>query len=64
MNDAEYNHLPCGHEFFSFKWRPGCTLACCVKYPGEETDSDWDSQATVPDEQESDKDVEEDESSL
>lgn len=56
--------MPCGDELFNFKFRPGCTLACCVKYPGEETDSDWDSQATVPDEQESDKDVEEDESSL
>ena len=46
-SSAQYFHLPCGHEFFSFKFRPSCTLACCVVYPGEETDSDWDSQATV-----------------
>ena len=51
LQDPQYFHLPCGHEFFSFKFRPSCTLACCVVYPGEETDSDWDSQATVLDEE-------------
>ena len=49
-SSAQYFHLPCGHEFFSFKFLPSCTLACCVVYPGEETNSDWDSQATVLDE--------------
>ena len=52
--DPMYEHVPCGDDFFSFKFRPGCILACCVKYPGEETDSDWDSQATVLDDHESD----------
>jgi hypothetical protein len=51
LQDPQYFHLPCGHEFFSFKFRPSCTLACCVVYPGEETESDWDSQATVLDEE-------------
>ena len=50
--DPMYEHVPCGDDFFSFKFRPGCILACCVKYPGEETDSDWDSQATVLDDHE------------
>ena len=50
LQDPQYFHLPCGHEFFSFKFRPSCTLACCVVYPGEETYSDWDSQATLLDE--------------
>ena len=22
---TQYFHLPCGHEFFSFKFRPSCT---------------------------------------
>jgi hypothetical protein len=51
LKDPMYEHIPCGDNFFSGKFRPGCTLPCCVVYPGEETDSDWDSQATVLDEQ-------------
>jgi hypothetical protein len=55
LQDPQYFHLPCDHEFFSFKFRPSCTLACCVVFSctlrGEETDSDWDSQATVLDEE-------------
>ena len=56
LQDPQYFHLPCGHEFVSFKFRDAsfalfCTLACCVVYPGKETDSDWDSQATVLDEE-------------
>ena len=46
LEDPNYNHLPCGALFFGGYWRAGCTLSCCVVPIKDETDSEWDPDAT------------------
>ena len=46
LEDPKYNHLPCGALFFGGYWRAGCTLSCCVVPIKDETDSEWDPDAT------------------
>ena len=41
-----YNHIPCGDPFFGGYWRSACTLPCCVVPIKDETDSEWDPDAT------------------
>ena len=33
-------------DFFGGNWRGGCTLSCCVVPIEDETDSEWDPDAT------------------
>ena len=44
--DPNYNHIPCGDPFFGGYWRSACTLPCCVVPIKDETDSEWDPDAT------------------
>ena len=46
LEDPNYNHIPCGDPFFGGYWRGGCTLSCCVVPIEDETDSEWDPDAT------------------
>ena len=46
LEDPNYNHVPCGDPFFGGYWRGGCTLSCCVVPIKDETDSEWDPDAT------------------
>ena len=36
-------------DFFGGNWRGGCTLSCCVVPIEDETDSEWDPDATDAD---------------
>jgi len=47
MEDPNYNHIPCGDPlWFDGYWRMNCTLPCCVVPIKDETDSEWDPDAT------------------
>ena len=47
MEDPDYNHIPCGDPLWFYgHWRMHCTLPCCVIPIKDETDSEWDPDAT------------------